>query len=264
MGGASGVAIELTMKNLVLRSTALAVVLAAALIAPGARADASRITPPHPNWTGVWVRIGSPSDPDVDQSKSPDPPSPTDESDWPPLTPEYLKKYRQITQALEKGERLNDPTSNCLPSGFPWMMNMPYPMEILQTPGQVTVIAEWMSQVRRIYIGAKHAENPDPTYFGDAVGHWEGDVLVTDTIGLKSDTNLNDSGLMHGQHTRVVERWSQTKSGVLEDQLTVIDPDMLTKPWVRTLKYKLEPSFHMMEYVCENNKDAAPVVAHKP
>lgn len=238
---------------------ALGVVTILVLAAAPAAAGAA-----HPNWTGVWVRIGSPSDPDVDANASATPPSPTDETQWPPLTPAFRDRYRQVTRALDQGRRINDPTANCLPSGFPWMMNMPYPMEILQTPGQITIIAEWMSQVRRIYLGAKHPADPDPTYSGHSVGHWEGKTLITDTIGLRKDTNLNDSGLMHGEHTRVVEHWSQTKAGVLEDQITVLDPDMLTRPWVRTIEYKKEPKFHIAEYVCENNRDAAPVTLGKP
>ena len=218
----------------------------------------------HPDWTGVWVRIGSLSDPQVNHDKQEAPPSPTDESEWPPLTDAFRENYRIITRALEKGLRLNDPTANCLPSGFPWMMNMPYPMEIHQTASQVTIIAEWMSQTRRIYLGGIHPDDVDPTFFGDSIGHWEGNVLVVDTIGLRSDTNMNDSGLMHGKNTHVIERWSQGRNGVLEDELTVLDDEMLTRPWVRTFRYKREPSFRIMEYVCENNRDYAPRTIERP
>jgi hypothetical protein len=212
----------------------------------------------HPDWTGVWVRIGSVSDPQVKPDYSALPPPPTDESEWPPLTEAFHKKYRIITQALAKGERLNDPTANCLPAGFPWMMNMPYPMEIHQTATQVTIIAEWLSQTRRIYLGTRHPPDVDPTFFGDSVAHWAGNTLVVDTIGLRSDTNMNDSGLMHGEHTHVIERWSQSGDGVLNDELTVLDADMLTQPWVRTFHYRREPTMRVEEYVCENNRDAVP------
>jgi hypothetical protein len=218
----------------------------------------------HPDWTGVWVRIGSLSDPRVKHDGREAPPSPTDESDWPPLTDAFRDRYRTTTQALEKGERLNDPTANCLPAGFPWMMNMPYPMEIHQTALQVTIIAEWMSQTRRIYVDANHPKDIDPTFFGDSIGHWETNVLVVDTVGLRSDTNMNDSGLMHGKHTHVIERWSQGKDGVLDDELTVFDNEMLTRPWVRTFQYRREPSFRLMEYVCENNRDYAPRAITQP
>lgn len=212
----------------------------------------------EPDWTGVWVRIGSISDPQVKPDYASLPPAPTDESDWPPLTESFKKKYRIITQALAKGERLNDPTANCLPAGFPWMMNMPYPMEIHQSATQVTIIAEWLGQTRRIYIGARHPPDVDPTFFGDSIAHWEGPALVVDTIGLRPDTNMNDSGLMHGEHTHVIERWSQSSDGILNDQLTVLDADMLRQPWVRTFHYRREPTMRVAEYVCENNRDAVP------
>jgi hypothetical protein len=210
----------------------------------------------HPDWTGVWVRIGSVSDPRVKHDYAELPPAPTDETDWPPLTESFRARYRVITQALARGERLNDPTANCLPAGFPWMMNMPYPMEIHQSPTQLTIIAEWLSQTRRIYIGAEHPPDVDPTFFGDSVAHWEGNALVVDTVGLRPDTNMNDSGLMHGEHTHVIEHWTQSKDGVLNDELTVLDSEMLTRPWVRTFHYRHEPTMHVMEYVCENNRDA--------
>src|ERR1700733_8595713 len=125
--------------------------------APACSCDHRHSAPPerhHPDWTGVWVRVGSVSDPRVKHDYAELPPPPTDETDWPPLTESFRAKYRVITQALARGERLNDPTANCLPAGFPWMMNMPYPMEIHQSPTQLTIIAEWLSQTRRIYIGA--------------------------------------------------------------------------------------------------------------
>jgi hypothetical protein len=212
----------------------------------------------YPDWTGVWVRVGGLSDPRVKRDYTEVPPSPTDETDWPPLTQAYREKYRVITKALDNGERLNDPTANCLPAGFPWMMNMPYPMEIHQTAAQLTIIAEWMSQTRRIYIGAHHPRDVDPTFFGDSIAHWQGNTLVVDTIGLRSDTTMNDSGLMHGKNTHVIERWSQSKDGILNDELTVLDDDMLTQPWVRTFHYRREPTMRVMEYVCENNRDYAP------
>ena len=248
------------MNNSVLATVAVFTVVSALAAAEGQgvrAASASVVKRHHPDWTGVWVRIGSPSDPQAKPDANPGPESsPTDESDWPPLTPEFRNKYRIITKALERGERLNDPTANCLPAGFPWMMNMPYPMEILQTQSQMTIIAEWMSQTRRVYIGANHQPDPDPTYFGDSTARWDGDTLVVDTVGLRSDTTMNDSGLPHGAHTHVVERWSLERTGILDDQLTVLDPDMLTQPWTRTFKYRREPTFRIMEYVCENNRDA--------
>jgi len=240
-----------------------AVVAALAFASLPACAATRAASPPPPaygatatNWEGVWVRIGGATDPDTPMTALTGGQGAPPESTWPPLTPEYRAKYAAIVEGLKRGERLNDPTANCLPAGFPWMMNMPYPMEIHQTPTKLTIIAEWMSQVRRIYIGGKHPEEMEPTYFGSSVGRWEGKTLVVDTIGLRADTNLNDSGLPHSDAMRVTERWS-FKDGVLTDEITIVDPKALAQPWTTSRHYKkMPPDFRMMEYVCENNRDA--------
>lgn len=212
---------------------------------------------PTPDWEGVWVRIGGASDPDTALAALTSAQTPPPESTWPPLAPEYRARYAAIVEGLKRGERLNDPTANCLPAGFPWMMNMPYPMEIHQTATQITIIAEWMGQIRRIYIGASLPDEADiePSYFGTSAGRWEGETLVVETVGMREDTALNDSGLPHSDAMRVTERWS-LKDKVLTDEITIVDPKALTRPWTYTREYKkMPPDFHMMEYVCDNNRD---------
>lgn len=242
-----------------------AVLLAGATLValPACAAAPAAAAPPAPeaygatarNWEGVWVRIGGATDPDTPITILTGGQSPPPESTWPPLTPEYKAKYAAIVEGLKRGERLNDPTANCLPAGFPWVMNMPYPMEIHQTATKLTIVAEWMGQIRRIYIGAALPTEVEPSYFGTSVGRWEGETLVVETIGLRGDTALNDSGLPHSDAMRVTERWS-FKDGVLTDEITIVDPKALTTSWVSSRRYKkMPPDFRMMEYVCENNRD---------
>lgn len=229
----------------------------AALVLCAAAATPALAQTTVPNWEGVWVRIGGASDPDTAEAVLGRPQGPPPESTWPPLTPEYRARYAAIVDGLKRGERLNDPTANCLPAGFPWMMNMPYPMEIHQTPTKITIIAEWMGQTRRIYIGAPlpAEDEVEPSYFGTSAGHWEGETLVVETIGLRDDTALNDSGLPHSDAMRVIERWS-FNDNVLTDEITIVDPRALTEPWTYTREYKKMPAdFRMMEYVCDNNRD---------
>src|SRR5215469_2763454 len=100
----------------------------------------------------------------------------------PALTPEYAAK----AQALVSQPKPEDNQSaNCLPPGMPGIMGQPYPIEILLTPGQVTVISEAYTQVRHIYTdGRPLPEDPDPTFYGTSIGHWEGDTLVVETVGF--------------------------------------------------------------------------------
>ena len=202
--------------------------------------------PPHPNWNGVWEREGAILfDPDARPGRP----------EKPPLTPAYQKRYDDILAAAAAGHPIADPGAMCLPAGMPRVMVMTSPMEILMIPGQVTIIAEWSSQTRRIFTdGRKHPVDPDPTYQGHSIGHWEGDTLVIDTIGVRGDTVFDATGLGHSDQMHITERMRQSSPTELEDQITVEDPVAFTHPWVITRKYKRGgPDLQIMEYICEEN-----------
>jgi len=208
-----------------------------------------------PDWTGIWERVGS-----ITWEPNGRPGVPEN----PPFTPEYAEKYRLTTQAAREGHPVADPTSRCLPPGMPRIMTMSYPMEILMTPGQVTIIAEWSSQVRRVFTdgrGHPSADDLDPTYNGHSIGRWEGRgpgaTLVIDTVGIRGDTGFDSSGIEHSDQIHVTERMRQTAPDRLEDEITVIDPKAFVHPWTVTKTYKRgAPSLQIMEYICEeNNRD---------
>ena len=208
-----------------------------------------------PNWNGVWERVGS---------ITWDPNGTYGVPEKPPFTPEYAERYRQTSEAARAGHPVQDPTSRCLPPGMPRIMTMTYPMEILMVPGQVTIIAEWSSQVRRVFTdgrGHPSADDLDPTYNGHSIGHWEGKgkeaVLVIDTVGIRADTGFDASGIEHSDQIHVVERMRQTAPDRLQDEISVIDPKAFIHPWVVTKTYKRGgPDARIMEYVCEeNNRD---------
>jgi hypothetical protein len=235
----------------------LLLALAAFAAAPAfaqSRPDASKAPPAKdlPDWDGIWERVGS-------ITWEPDGKPGVPEN--PPFTPEYAEKYRKTTEAAREGHPVQDPTSRCLPPGMPRIMTMSYPMEILMTPGQVTIIAEWSSQVRRVFTDGRGHPAPDdldPTFNGHSIGHWEGKgkdaVLVIDTVGIRGDTGFDASGIEHSDQIHVVERMRQSAPDMLEDQITVIDPKAFVHPWVVTKKYKRGgPDAKIMEYVCEEN-----------
>ena len=115
-----------------------------------------------------------------------------------------------------------------MPGGFPGMMGPVFPLEVLQSPGQVTIIAEAFAQVRRIYLNEKQiaVEDAEPLFWGHSVGHWEGNTLVVNTIGLKE--NVRMSGVPHSPNMRIDERITVTSADTFEDQITVTDPEYLT------------------------------------
>jgi len=178
----------------------------------------------------------------------------------PPYNTQYAARYEAALAARSRGEEVLDPTSRCLPPGMPRIMNATYPVEILQTPGRFTLIAEWSSQVRRIFTdGRKHPpeDDLDASFNGHSIGHWEGQTLVVDTIGIRGDTSFDASPLTHSDQMTIQERIRLTDPKTIEDVITVTDPGAFTKPWVVTRHYRrAAPDQQILEYICEeNNRD---------
>lgn len=177
------------------------------------------------------------------------------------LKPGYKEPY-EARRALEReatarGEQLAAAGSLCTPYGMPTMMQVAvYPMEIIQTPKQVTIVAEAFSEVRRIYIGKAQESLDDisPGYYGRSVGRWEGDTLVVNTLGIKPSVK-GYQGMPHSEQMRITERIRRPNAKTLHDQITIEDPVVLEKPVTYTLVYALAPDYEMVEFVCENNRE---------
>ena len=147
-----------------------------------------------PDITGSWERYGGilsqRADVPRDDPTRP-PPAPP-----PPLRPAYLKEWQARVQAAReadaKGTPLASNATTCLPEGMPAMMAAIFPMEILQSRGQVTIIEEAFTQVRRILIDQpqRPIDDVEPGFYGRSVGRWEGDTLVVDTVGVKENVRL--------------------------------------------------------------------------
>ena len=89
----------------------------------------------------------------------------------------------------------------------------------------------------------------DPSYFGYAVGHWEGDTLVVDTVGFNDDTLLN--GMPHSDAAHLLERYARPDLDTLELNLTVTDPKAYTKPWTAgPIKLAWHPDWQLVEAFC--------------
>jgi hypothetical protein len=187
-----------------------------------------------------------------------DSPPPPEAIPEPPLKPEYLEPWRarqaEIKRLTDQGLPPANNYSACIPDGMPAMMQAMFPMEILETPGQVTVIEEAFNQVRRIYLGEElaPAEDAEPRFWGHSVGHWEGDTLVVETVGVKDYVEFRN--VPHSMKMRIVERLRLVGDDFLQNQITVTDPEYLTKPWSWTWMYRRWPGYKIQEYVCEDNR----------
>lgn len=203
-------------------------------------ADAS-----HPDLSGLWVVTGG-------FYFAPD-------RSVPRLLGEYKATYSKRTEAFKAGIAVDDLTADCLPAGMPHLLTVPYPFEIMQTPGRVTFLYEYDSVVRRVPTDGREVE-PDPdqaTYHGESYGHWEGDTLVVETVNIRAETQLDFTGIPHSEALRVTERWRRKDAHTLENSITLTDPKAYGEPFSVIRTYQLKPKWQIEEYVCEeNNRNA--------
>lgn len=176
----------------------------------------------------------------------------------PPLKPGLLGPWRERQAEIQRLTEAGLPPANnysaCIGDGMPAMMQGMFPMEVLETPGQVTIIQEAYNQVRRIYFGEilPPAEDAEPLFAGHSVGRWEGDTLVVETVGIKDYVEFRN--VPHSPNMLIVERIRLVGANYMVNEVTVIDPEVLTEPWTWTWGYRRWPEYKIQEYVCENNR----------
>jgi len=204
-----------------------------------------------PDLSGSWERYRGPSG----DAHMPPPETP------PPLKAPWLAEW-QARRAAEReadarGEPFASGYTHCLPDGVPSMMSGPFPLEILQNARQINIAQEAYSQIRRIYLDKPQAalEDLEPGFYGHSVGEWRGSTLVVDTIGVKEYVRFRDAP--HSPRMRVTERFTLVAPDILWDEITIEDPEVLTKPWTVTFAYRRMPDYEMLEYVCEDNREYA-------
>ena len=240
------------------RSAARAAIGALGLLAMAGAATAAAL----PDWSGIWNprerNLFDPSSLKPSEQKTRDTASSLFEASYlrmyPPYRADYEARYESTLKATGEG-RASDPTAGCLPPGFPRIMGTPYPLEFIVQADKVTILFEAYSQVRRIYTdGRKHPDDLDPSYNGHSIGHWEGDTLVVDTVGLRGDTVFDVSGAPHSDAMHVVEHIRRASPESIEDRILIEDPKALTKPWSVLRTYERKPDWTLAEYVCEENQ----------
>ncbi|HJT87372.1 MAG TPA: hypothetical protein VJ732_05935, partial [Bryobacteraceae bacterium] len=159
--------------------------------------------------------------------------------------------------AIMKAHKANqDPEANCLPTGVPRMA--PYPWTIAQAPGRLFFIFEGnIHSYRQIFMdGRQHSKDPDPTWYGESIGHWEGDTLVIDTVGYNDKFWFDFAGHPHTEMLHTIERYTRPDLGTLVEDVTIDDPGAYAKPFTIEGVNRLDPHGEIMEYICqENNQD---------
>ena len=216
-----------------LGGAAAAAVLIAVMAAPLAASVGGGASPPAaapaqslPDWSGVWI-------PDMADQRA------QETSNPPPWTAEAGRRAKALAAAEDAG-RPKGLFIDCLPEAMPsWMLISHNAMEVLFTPGRVTLLGESDgNRLRRIYTdGRGHPEDPDLTFHGHSIGHWEGDALVVDTVAILPETYIALSeavGLPNNGDMHVTERIHLAGPDVLHDDLEITAPHVLAHPWKTT------------------------------
>ena len=195
----------------------------------------------HPDLTGVWFGGAS-----GDLSKN------TLPGQQLILTPFGKQRYDTVDHS-------KDPNTQCLPPGPARMIMMAHPAMIVQRDDLVTILTESQRTFRLVYTdGRGHPSDVQdyPEWMGSSIGHWEGDTLVVETVGINERTWLDTSGHEHSDKLKMVERFRLADPNTLEHIVTYDDPVFFQKPFTTKRLFKRQIGDRIMDHSClENEKD---------
>ncbi len=178
-------------------------------------------------------------------------------ADYPAAETPLLPAAAEILKQRDKRDAADLPYSKCFPAGVPLSATLPFPFKIVQTPGLTIILHESDSSARQIYTdGRKHTPDPQPTWTGYSVGHWEGGELVVETAGFNDQGWLDAAGTPHSGELHITERFRRKDFGHLEVQVTLDDPKTFSTPVHMRYTAHLLADSDIQENVClENEKD---------
>jgi hypothetical protein len=185
----------------------------------------------------------------------------------PNLKPWAAEAMRKSNEEVLAGKYPFTARSSCMPAGVPgFSLFVVEPVFFVQSPKEVLIAYSGDQQVRRVWMNVPHGTNPKPSWYGESVGHYEGDTLVVDTIGLNAKTFVDNYRTPHTEKLHVVERYRLINNGrVLENLIWAEDPDTFNQPWSAIQRYRKVQDGPMDEQVCaENNGAISTPQAAKP
>jgi len=170
-----------------------------------------------------------------------------------PIRPEALARMKQIPKNYET------PDQRCLPVGLPRAELIAYPFKIVESSDELVVLYETDNTRRQIYTdGRKLPADPDPTWLGYSIAHWEGDTLAVETTGFNDETLIDAFRHPHSDQLHIEERFRRLDFGHMELQITIDDPKMYTQRITFKVMELLMPDSDILELFCnENEKDRA-------
>jgi len=226
-------------------------------------APAPRAPDGHPDFSGLWERVGGGGGPNRPQ------PPPPPASGPPAATFGNLGSGMQgglpytPLAAMLRAERIadnqkNNPDAQCLPMGLTQLHLHPQPRKIVQTPNLVIIMYEGNEGLRQIFMDGRTLpaldENLQPWWYGYSVGRWEGDELVVETVGFRDDVWLDVSGSPMTSSGRMTERFRRPNFGTLEIDVTIEDPAAYKHPFTVRVNQRLFADAELIEFICNENE----------
>jgi len=177
----------------------------------------------------------------------------------PILQPWAAAQMRKTNQEILAGKTAFEAMGRCWPGGVPGMMLFTAePAYFLQTSQEVTIVYSRGPNIRHVYMNVPHSRNPPPAWYGESVGHYEGDELVIDTIGLSDKTFVDFYHTPHTDKLHVVERYKLLDGGKrMQGIATIEDPGAFTAKW-KAMHYYIRHDTPIAdsESICAENNDA--------
>src|SRR6188768_1600270 len=247
---------------------ACAAIVAAAMTAPLAAQPAAkeraapRTAAGKPDLSGIWVATGAillfEGEEAFAAARAADAAAgrpPGNSNEMPPYKPE-AEAQRQY-YVSRRG--IDDPMARCLLTGIPRINFRPLPFEIVQMPDRVIMLYEIHHAFRIIPTdGRSPPEDAEPSYLGEASGHWDGDTFVVEVTSLNDKSWINNVGTIHTEDMKVTERYTRDSFDTIRYEATMVDPAVFTKPFTIRETFRLRPDERIREYECiESNEDIA-------
>ena len=211
-------------------------------------AEAPKLADGHPDLSGVWrANLGSYSLLNL-----------AAELRSSEIRPSAAALFQQRSENYIR----DNPFFRCLPPiGPATSLGVLGMYRILQTQQIIALLPEGYygpSSYRPIFVdGRELPENPNPTWQGYSVGHWDGDTLVVESSGFNELTWLDLGGHPHTEELRVTERFHRRDFGHMDLKTTFDDPKLYARPWTISAVVDLIPDTELLEYVCNENERSA-------
>ena len=203
--------------------------------------------------SGVWMQYDDGTAPGFARMNG------VDDRTRPPLTPWGQEKFdaaKPLMGPRAVGGQEDSAALHCDPSGPPQLLILPNPWEIVQVRGRTFMFFEEYHIWRTIWTdGRPLPKDPDPSWLGYSVGHWEGDTFVVDTVGFNDKVWADLSGKPRSEQMHLIEKYRRLNHDTLEQQIIIDDPTSYTKEWVSPPKlHKLEPKWEIAEWFCASSE----------